>query len=1241
MKTFMILIGVLAAGLLVTTTDVQAAWISLEPGSENSEPLVRVLDNTRDYVLVEVTVQGLQLEETATIQGEFTEVAIPGESVTVELGLPATPRLLRLIGIPSGTSARVEVEAIETATLGDVVIMPAQLPQKDSTLNQDFVLNHEFYASSATYPETWVEVSEPKRWRDVSLVELSMFPVRYHASSRKLEIAHRLVVRIATDHSGAQLVPELDTVISPRYDRLYRSRILNYETMDHAAVGLRDSVVDYLIIAIDSLTDELQPLQRWHTQAGLRTLIVPLSQVGSTTTQIKAFIQNYYDQHAIEHILLVGEHADIPLCSVSQGGDTGIGDHDYVRLDGTDYYPDAGIGRFCTNQSTAVTHSVQRTLNYLREPPLDGWLDRTMMCAHEQEYPDKYTRCKNEIIAYPYSVVTPIFDTYYPPEGATKAQVIAAMVQGRNLVNYRGHGDVREWSWSIGWTPTDIASLNNGAHTPIVWNIACLNAAVDSTSECLSEAWMNAGSNGQGGAVANLGATRASYTVPNHDYDKQLYRAIYDEGVYLLGDVVNNAKAYTIPQGDYAIFNVRIYLIFGDPALEVYTRTPAQLQVGHNPTVPMGDSEFEVSVLQGGNPLVGATVCAWKEDEDFYEVQLSDATGVAHLQTALTSIGDLLLTVTAHDSLPYTATLVVEPAGCGAVRLHRNLYNCSDTASVTVWDADLNLNPAAIDTATVEMSSDSEPAGELMVLNETGNDTAEFSGSIQLSATQSGPGIIQVSHGDLLQATYNDQDCDGAPRTVSADSELDCEPPVLDNIMVVAITNDSARVHWLSDEMSDSQVRYGTTVPPTEIASDSHVTVTHAVTLSGLTEDTQYFFAVGAEDLAENFGENTNAGAYFQFHTRRAITVFFDTMETPLGWITTGDGQWEWSFPLGRGGGLFGGHPDPSHDHTSGFGKVWGVDLTDNGNYNAFSNCALISPPIFCSNIIGTRVEFYQWLNVSGNDLILKDAYKIEISTDNGASWSTMVNEQDGYYNDAWEQKWYDVSQKADRQPAVRFKFSLTSGPMFEDSGWNLDDFKVWGYDTGAGFPTPTPTPTWTTGPGTPTYTPQPPTRTPTPTATRTPTLTIEPTDTPSHPIPTATPNVTLTPEPTLTPAPTQPPITTGCRLTLNQNLFHADDTFLLTLNLWNYDVGVQADVFVLLDVVGAYYCWPSWCMVPEMDSEQHYLPYNHSSRLTVLDFIWPGNAGSFSDARFWAAMMRSGTYDLLGEVSMASFGWE
>jgi hypothetical protein len=105
--------------------------------------------------------------------------------------------------------------------------------------------------------------------------------------------------------------------------------------------------------------------------------------------------------------------------------------------------------------------------------------------------------------------------------------------------------------------------------TPVVLSIACLNTALQHKEPTNAEQWVL---RADGGAVAFLGATQPSWTVPNHDFLRYLFQGLFDEGVSAIGPLANRARAALLAQygnKDDAAENAKMYAWLGDPSLEV------------------------------------------------------------------------------------------------------------------------------------------------------------------------------------------------------------------------------------------------------------------------------------------------------------------------------------------------------------------------------------------------------------------------------------------------------------------------------------------------------------------------------------------------------------------------------------------------------------------------------------------------------------------------------------------------
>ena len=109
----------------------------------------------------------------------------------------------------------------------------------------------------------------------------------------------------------------------------------------------------------------------------------------------------------------------------------------------------------------------------------------------------------------------------------------------------------------------------------------------------------------------------------------------------------------------------------------------------------------------------------------------------------------------------------------------------------------------------------------------------------------------------------------------------------------------------------------------------------------------------------------------------------------------------------------------------------------------------------------------------------------------------------------------------------------------------------------------------------------------------------------------------------------------------VNQQVFHAGDTFKLSMKIDNPGPAVEADVFVLLDVFSDYYYfWPAW--TADVSFETRTLESGYDTFEYIFDpFEWPEGAGAADDIRMWAALLKHNTSELLGTYDFTPLTYE
>jgi serine protease AprX len=204
----------------------------------------------------------------------------------------------------------------------------------------------------------------------------------------------------------------------------------------------------------------------------------------------------------------------------------------------------------------------------------------------------------------------------------------------------------------------------------------------------------------------------------------------------------------------------------------------------------------------------------------------------------------------------------------GRISIRESRVACDALLHLVVADADLK----GTGTVDVEVTSDTETEPEIVTLTESSADSGVFKGEIPTdTGAPAADGKIQVSHEDVITATYIDEDDgEGGTNVPKTDTAVaDCVAPHISDVDAVDIDNDSARIVWTTDESSTSVVRYGSVTPPDNEESDNWLVTDHSVPLTGLAECTIYKYEVESADAQGNAAIDDNGGQYYKFETYR------------------------------------------------------------------------------------------------------------------------------------------------------------------------------------------------------------------------------------------------------------------------------------------------------------------------------------------------------------------------------------
>jgi len=631
-------------------------------GNPGAGAAFNLIQSDGGHIVAQVTLPGFLLSQYPGGGSTYHRIELPQSHPLGDVGSPETPAFARMFALPFGTEPGVTIIDVEYSTFQGISLLPRQTPPVDMPTPADgFRINEEVYATNAFFPGNWVEAGSFGIWGGFNTGRFIFNPFRYNPATGELQVASSITFRIDFTGNAEALAFPVNRVLLSSASR----HLVNFNDFRSAASTPVDaSGPEYIFVVHQNHYDAVLPLVEFYQSIGYETVVETLS--GSPSPgEIKAAIADNYDTGTTRFALIAGTHAEMP--SYSYG--SFIGDYWYACLVGTDLIPEIATGRL-TGTSAQITHQINKIIDGYYQYNFDDRLttgivpSTTVLAADGENYPLKYTQCCNEVAAYDYSLIDMTFYKVYPPEGGTNEMVLEWFNNGIGTVGYRGHGMITYWAWYApgNMTKAHIDGLTN-TFMPPVFNINCYNGRYQDP-ECFSETFQWA----SGGSSGNLGANDPSYTIPNHDYMKQIYINLYDVGLFNVGEAINESAVWIINyHGGIGETNAKMFIWFGDPAMELFTNdqaNPRPLAIAAPANFGFGSQTIEVVVTCDGSPVSGATatltdgINGTSHGMTFHETATTNASGLASFTVNIPSGTPVLYTgARKHNYSPITATI--------------------------------------------------------------------------------------------------------------------------------------------------------------------------------------------------------------------------------------------------------------------------------------------------------------------------------------------------------------------------------------------------------------------------------------------------------------------------------------------------------------------------------------------------------------------------------------------------------
>ncbi|MCP4695057.1 MAG: hypothetical protein GY859_43925, partial [Desulfobacterales bacterium] len=514
----------------------------------------------------------------------------------LEAGSPNLPTLRKHIYIPMGKMARVEVTPGAPAVFEDFLVFPMQQPQQDSpdAVEPPFAMNEAVYAADSYFPAESAFIGESQSIRGHEIALLHICPFRYNPARGVLEVYNRM--RVTIHFEGMAMAADA-RYASSAFDGFIHGIVANPGSFVGYAPAEEQGDAEgaeFLIITGPDFASAAEDLRDHKETLGISTVVKTTDETGTTTGDIKSYIQDAYDawSPAPAYVLLLGDVETIPTTyeTTSARGT----DLYYSTVAGADYTPDIFLGRISVDTLAEARVVVQKIINYESNPPaqpsfytnamvaayfqdgppysgvLDGYEDRRFLRTAEEVRDLLLSRGKSVERAYCrkdngvaptnynygyYGSGEPLPDELLVSNGfawdGAAADISAAVNSGVFLLMHRDHGMDRNGGYfRTGWgdpyfVETHVEALSNGDLLPVVFSVNCQTGWFDGETddndgrsyESFSELFLRKEG---GGAVGVFGAVRNSYSGYNDALAKGFLDCVWPD---FLPSVPNNSGA--------------------------------------------------------------------------------------------------------------------------------------------------------------------------------------------------------------------------------------------------------------------------------------------------------------------------------------------------------------------------------------------------------------------------------------------------------------------------------------------------------------------------------------------------------------------------------------------------------------------------------------------------------------------------------------------------------------------------
>lgn len=550
-------------------------WQKLDNSNLSNETKISLLTSKSSQIKVEFDFSAYALKEVTTPNGIEHLVVMPKCSRTKTKGAPDLPKISQAVSITSIADMKLNIVESEFVEFDNINIAPSK-----GVLSRNIdpaSIEYEYgatYSKNEMYPSEIAVLNDPYIIRNVRGQNIMVYPVQYNPMTKKVRIYTKVIVELTP--TGNRSINTLSVNPNIQNDDVFENVIsnhfLNYTHSLNKYTPLGESGKNMLIVCYSDFMDEMAEYVSWKESIGFTVNLVDYATIGSSSA-LKTYVQNQYDQNGISYLLIIGDHAQVPSSSTSAGDS----DNNYGYTSGSDHYLDIFVGRFSAENASQLQTQIDRSIYYERDVnSSDTWFKNGIGIASNEgtggggddgESDEQHmNNIETDLEGYGYTI-----NRCYQDGGST-SEMSSLINSGAGLINYVGHGSNYSWA-APSFTTSNVGALTNNNELPFVISVACVVGNFTSIT-CFAESWLRAtnGSNPTGAVVFCGSTINQSWASPMSAQDEMVDLLVANSYITYGGMFVNGVFQMIDEYGSDGENMADTWTVFGDPSIQM--RTP-------------------------------------------------------------------------------------------------------------------------------------------------------------------------------------------------------------------------------------------------------------------------------------------------------------------------------------------------------------------------------------------------------------------------------------------------------------------------------------------------------------------------------------------------------------------------------------------------------------------------------------------------------------------------------------------